>query len=303
MGSEMCIRDSEWHKAAFHNPTNTGSEYSDFAIAGNDAPVSSHDSMDADAAVFGLSYFDGPAAVTHAGGLSHYGVMGMSGNAWEWEESSLAIGYYHDHQTMTVRGGGWDTPEESSSLLSSTVRFASDARDSFAGFRLVSLEPRNVVAGDFNRDGELDASDIDLLSVAVVEQSLAELDAFGIPRYDVRNNVFDLNTDQFIDDVDRDLWLTHVAAASLGDSDLDGDVDFVDFLSLANNFGESPSSWSQGDYDGNNETNFLDFLALANNFGNSPVAAAAASVPEPSSSLLATLAVIPFLLTRKRRCV
>ena len=144
--------------------------------------------------------------------------------------------------------------------------------------------------------------DLDLLAARAREDALVEVDGFdGVGRFDfLNNNILDLNTDQFINDVDRQLWLTHVAKTSPGDSDLDGDVDFVDFLGLANNFGQSPSSWSQGDFDGNNEANFLDFLALANNFGNESVADVAA-VPEPSSTLLGLVAASLLLCCRRRR--
>lgn len=48
-----------------------------------------------------------------------------------------------------------------------------------------------------------------------------------------------------------------------GDLDLDGDVDFVDFLQLSAHFGAAESSWDTGDMDGDGRTGFADFLLLA----------------------------------------
>ena len=54
-----------------------------------------------------------------------------------------------------------------------------------------------------------------------------------------------------------------------GDANLDGKVDFQDFLSLANNFGRDDHwiSWRTGDLNGDGRVDFADFLILARNFG------------------------------------
>ena len=54
-----------------------------------------------------------------------------------------------------------------------------------------------------------------------------------------------------------------------GDADGDGMVGFLDFLALARNFGSSNATLADGDFDGNGSVNFLDFLVIANNFGTS----------------------------------
>ena len=68
-------------------------------------------------------------------------------------------------------------------------------------------------------------------------------------------------------------------AATAGDTDVDGDVDFVDFTQLSGHFG-GPADWSQGDFDFNGQADFVDFLSLSQNFGHETVARWAA-VPEP----------------------
>ena len=103
----------------------------------------------------------------------------------------------------------------------------------------------------------------------------------------------------------------------LGDSDLNGVVNFGDLLSLARNYGLGGGRvWAEGDYDYNGVVNFADLLILARNYGGSlptePVAgapadfaqdlaAAAAAVPEPSSLLVACGAALTTLLTGRRR--
>lgn len=52
-----------------------------------------------------------------------------------------------------------------------------------------------------------------------------------------------------------------------GDTDLDGDVDFLDFLVLSAHFGRTGAVWSLGDFNGDGTVSFYDFLQLSSNFG------------------------------------
>lgn len=91
-----------------------------------------------------------------------------------------------------------------------------------------------------------------------------------------------------------------VAATRLaGDADGDGTVAFLDFLALANNFGQSGVGFEGGDFDCDGTVAFLDFLALANNFGAS--ASAVSAVPEPSGLVLLAAAFSFAGITRRRR--
>lgn len=52
-----------------------------------------------------------------------------------------------------------------------------------------------------------------------------------------------------------------------GDTDLDGDVDFADFLALSRNFEDGPGkTWADGDFTGDGQVLFADFLILSGNF-------------------------------------
>lgn len=83
-----------------------------------------------------------------------------------------------------------------------------------------------------------------------------------------------------------------------GDADGNGEVAFLDFLALANNFGQD-AGYEGGDFDCNGEVAFLDFLALANNFG--ATATAASSVPEPSTVGLLGIGAFCLGWVRRRR--
>jgi hypothetical protein len=83
-----------------------------------------------------------------------------------------------------------------------------------------------------------------------------------------------------------------------GDADGDKQVQFPDFVILANNF-DKMGTYTQGDFDKDGTVQFADFVLLANNFGKS--VAATAAVPEPASGLLAVLAVCGLCHARQRR--
>ena len=88
-----------------------------------------------------------------------------------------------------------------------------------------------------------------------------------------------------------------MAARIPGDADGDGQVAFLDFLALANNFG-SDGGYAGGDFDCNGDVSFLDFLTLANNFGST---AAVAAVPEPSGFVLLGVGSLLGGMLRRRR--
>lgn len=92
-----------------------------------------------------------------------------------------------------------------------------------------------------------------------------------------------------------------LTAASLlgGDLDLNGKVEFADFLTFSGNFGitDKGGGYANGDIDLNGAVEFADFLTLSGNFGKT--ANAAQSVPEPSG--LAVFCLGALLLAPLRR--
>jgi len=108
--------------------------------------------------------------------------------------------------------------------------------------------------GDLNDDGALTADDIDFLAASIRNNSVD-------PR-------FDLNNDNEIDENDLNYIVESIFNTRAGDTNLDGDVDFADFLVLSTNFGQANTGWAQGSFGAEDtDTTFADFLALSANFG------------------------------------
>jgi formylglycine-generating enzyme required for sulfatase activity len=127
---------NEWYKAAYYNPSN--STYYDFTNGSNTAPTAVASGTGAGTAVYNQPFAQGPADVDQAGGLSPYGVMGLGGNVWEWEESSFDLANSSSSSFRGFRGGDWNND---SSLLSSSSRLGIDpsVEDFSIGFRVASL--------------------------------------------------------------------------------------------------------------------------------------------------------------------
>lgn len=137
------------------------------------------------------------------------------------------------------------------------------------------------IDGDFDGDFLRSATDIDLLSAAI--------------RINSSNTDFDLNQDGSVDDLDRSVWM-NLAGTVSGDVNLDGQVDFGDFLVLSQNFGLD-GGWTAGDVDGSGDVRFQDFLLLSENFGKTTMAYS--SVPEPNASAAFVVGMV--MLARFRR--
>jgi hypothetical protein len=75
-----------------------------------------------------------------------------------------------------------------------------------------------------------------------------------------------------------------VAYALLGDANLDGVVNGVDFTILASNLGKSVTGWDKGDFDYDGAVTGIDFTALVRNLGKS---ASGADVVLPASDYVA----------------
>ena len=124
--------------------------------------------------------------------------------------------------------------------------------------------------GDVNEDGVVDVGDIDRLTQAIRDQS--------------QQPIFDLNADNQVSEADRDRLLEELNVIP-GDLDLNGQVDFRDFLVLSHNFGQTDVGWGQGNVDFDSEVTFQDFSLLNDNFGTKPESAAG----EPPQTLFHSL--------------
>ena len=130
----------EWYKAAFFNPgTNTYSNYSNGSDTPPD-PVANGPT----GAVYLQPFDQGPADVNQAGGPSPYGVVGLGGNVYEWEESTFDVtqGNYNSSGSAAraFRGGYWNNDP---SPLNSSSRFSGGPNDraNTVGFRVAMVTP------------------------------------------------------------------------------------------------------------------------------------------------------------------
>ncbi len=110
--------EDEWYKAAYYDPTKSGSAnasgfqggYWDFATGSDTFPVAV--AMGSGWTASGTAVYAGqagPAEITNAGGLSAYGTMAQTGNVFEWAESSFMAPNESAGENRVLRGGAWGT--------------------------------------------------------------------------------------------------------------------------------------------------------------------------------------------------
>ena len=109
------------------------------------------------------------------------------------------------------------------------------------------------VWGDFTGDHLVDLADVVELQTAI--------------RTETVDQSYDIDGDARVDEADLRVLTETILNSRPGDTDLDRDVDFDDFLTLAANFGRSGTIWSDGNFNANDSIDFADFLALSGNFG------------------------------------
>ena len=145
---------NEWYKAAYYNPND--STYYNHANGSDTAPTAVASGTTANTAVYLTTNAQGPADVNQAGGLSPYGVMGLGGNVYEWEESSSDLLNSSVTSMRGMRGGSFGSGVFASDLSSSSRTFDSATWEDFnLGFRVASLpssappvpEPSMMVIG------------------------------------------------------------------------------------------------------------------------------------------------------------
>jgi hypothetical protein len=174
--------------------------------------------------------------------------------------------------------------------LTFLVNNAGDANNPI-GFRVESILgfTGGGVRGDFNRNGVLDAPDIDDLTARSAALN-------NPPEYD-------LNGDSLVDVADVNVWVKDLFKSWIGDANLDHEFnssDLVDVLASGKYEANEDSVWTQGDFNGDGRTNSSDLVvALADGGYEQGRPPAVAAVPEPASWTLLLLGGL--LMLRRRR--
>ncbi len=127
-----------------------------------------------------------------------------------------------------------------------------------SGFVGRDLSPKGYVeqweVGDYNLNGAVDAADVDALC-----QGLASGD-----------RIYDVNFDDRLDAADAQFMVTDILDLMMGDANLDGLVDGVDFLAWNANKFQVSNRWSEGDFNCNGVVDGADFLIWNSNKFNAP---------------------------------
>ena len=133
---------NEWYKAAYYDPQT--SNYWDFPTASNYAPKMVFGGTEPGSAVYGQSNpptpngSGFPAFPEFAGGLSPFGVMGLGGNVWEWEESSYGLLNLDGTNVRIFRGGDYTSNASALASSNAMTQLPSQGGDDL-GFRVVSI--------------------------------------------------------------------------------------------------------------------------------------------------------------------
>jgi hypothetical protein len=139
-----------------------------------------------------------------------------------------------------------------------------------------------VIPGDTNRDGTVNAADIDAIyhnfGAAASSQWKVYADSNPVGQEDVTYE------------------LQNILHCAYGDANLDGKVDFTDFQVLLDHWQNSGAGWATGDFTGNGKVDFADFQKLLDNWNP---AGAQSPVPEPATLCLLSLGGLALIKRRR----
>ena len=123
------------------------------------------------------------------------------------------------------------------------------------------------VSGDFNGDGELNCTDINMLTSAVASSTT--------------DTVFDLNGDGQMNLADVIVWVEDIKGTLIADANLDGVVDGQDFIAWNDHKFTNADNWCEGDFNADGVVDGQDFVAWNDHKFTS--ADGAQAVPEPGT--------------------
>jgi hypothetical protein len=165
----------------------------------------------------------------------------------------------------------------------SLQRSAPTLYGSFASSWFASLPSPGTVefggpSADFNEDGTVDATDINVLFDAIGAGNMAE--------------EFDLNNSGAVDSDDATFLVENILGTFLGDANLDGRIDAMDLNQVGIHWrSQTGMGWADGDFTGDGAVDARDLNLVGLNWRRGVVGAAIASRREPRAPLAAWQAV------------
>ncbi len=152
--------------------------------------------------------------------------------------------------------------------------FNGDGAADGADFNILVAYSKGPVLGDLDANAIVDAADIDALYRAIRRQSLGSF--------------FDLDHSGVINEDDMAVLLRDVLHTHLGDANLDGLIDTVDFAIWRANRFEQNRGWAQGDFNGDGLVDGEDFSIWQENASHDGAARSAVAL-EPRDMFFAKL--------------
>lgn len=147
------------------------------------------------------------------------------------------------------------------------------------------------IPGDFDLDGRLTSTDINLLADHI--NSVESLE-------------FDLNGDLVVDLADHRIWVEELKRTYFGDANLDGEfstADMVQVFTSARYDSGFPADWTSGDWNADGIFDSQDFIVAwqSNSFEKGPrpeeSAVKAVTIPEPSFGFLTVVLLCSLMFT------
>jgi hypothetical protein len=272
------------------------------------------------------------SALTVAGGLANSGTPGAAGTTSIGSGSSLSAKYIRQN-SLTVTGNASIAAQASGGGTSVFSSLSLGGTPSTPSGKL-DIADTKMIVNDATANHATTAANINTLvnSAAHYVPATAKnlWDGNGITSSLLTGGADTLHSIGVADNATLGVFAKttfggqNVSSASIlvaytlnGDTNLDGKVDFSDFLNFQNGFGRS-APWQLGDFNHDGLVNFSDFLLFQNGFGRSmpgagstfitteqraEVAAFAASVPEPASIGLVMVGGLALLMRPRRSAV
>lgn len=158
-------------------------------------------------------------------------------------------------------------------------------------FRHLVVADQPLVFGDLNADGNVNAQDIDALSTRI--RSNGDY-----------NFVFDMNGDHDVNEADRTFWVAELHNTYIGDSNLDGEFDSTDLVTVFQSGKyeqDLNAGWSEGDWSGDDRFDSRDFVIAFRDGGYEKGRREGKAVPEPGSSMGSLFLVFALIIRGYRQ--